>query len=121
MFDEVILCQHMCGIIRPQIPFAIAGGQAEAVFSDILPSPGSCVDEATLQSSGLATATLQVMLTWAGPLCWAGGSGAIGRASMFGRGPAELLHTRREECLCAGQDATWWVPWAAVLCRQGTF
>lgn len=68
VFDQVILCQHICGSIRSQIPLATTGGQAEGVFSDPTPSAGSCASRAALHSLGLVTATLYVALTWAGPL-----------------------------------------------------
>ena len=70
------------------------------MFSDPTLSAGICVGRATLCFPRLAAATLQVALTWAGPLCWVGTLGTIDRASGFGRGLTELLHARQEGHLC---------------------
>ena len=102
VFDEVMLCQHICGRIRFQIPPATSGGQAEVVFSDPVPSAGRFSGRATWCLCRLATAAMQVVLTWAGPLQWVSRLGTISRASMLGRGLAELLHARQEGHLHKG-------------------
>ena len=72
VFDDVILCRRICDSIRSQLLPATAAG-AGAVFSDPALSAGSCAGRVTLHLPGLATTTLQVVLTWQG-LCagWAG-------------------------------------------------
>ena len=72
VFDESILCRHICGSIRLQILPATTEGMAEALFSELPLFAGSCASRATLHLPRLIPATVQVVLTGAGHLHWAG-------------------------------------------------
>ena len=71
MLDEVILCRRIYDNIGSPIPPATAGSGQELCFL-VPPLLVEVAGRATLCLLQLATATLQAVLTWAGPLCLAG-------------------------------------------------